>query len=176
MEDLSEGQRYRNDVEFAKFLPHIPQPFTREDAEQWIEANMRGPWGQYPVFAIEHDGRLIGDVNLTVDTENRSAMIGYSISREHWGKGITAEAAQAVIGWAFEAFNLTRIWASTDARHAQSCRVLEKLGMRRESLLSNHHIGRDGEQVDEVVYGFTRENWDRNPRHHYKNAHITNIY
>ena len=32
-EDVDDALNYRNDPEFARFLPHIPQPYTREDAE-----------------------------------------------------------------------------------------------------------------------------------------------
>jgi RimJ/RimL family protein N-acetyltransferase len=50
---------------------------------------------------------------------------------------------------------LTRIWGSTDARHVRSQRVLQKLGMVRESVRFADHVGRDGEPVDEVVYGLS---------------------
>ena len=90
---------------------------------------------------------------------NKTAMIGYAINRAHWGKGIAPEAARAVITWAFETFGLARLWASTDAQHTRSRRVLEKLGMRHEGTLSSNHTGRSGERVDEVVYGLLREEW-----------------
>ena len=57
------------------------------------------------------------------------------------------------MAWAIEAFGLVRVWASTDIEHVRSQRVLEKLGMRRESVRVADHIGRHGEAVDEVVYG-----------------------
>ena len=80
-------------------------------------------------------------------------MLGYAIGRAWWGQGIATEAAAAVMAWGIEAFGLARIWASTDVRHVRSQRVLEKLGMKRESLLAGHHVGRNGEWIDEVVYG-----------------------
>jgi RimJ/RimL family protein N-acetyltransferase len=57
------------------------------------------------------------------------------------------------MAWAIATFDLKRIWASTDARNVRSQRVLAKLGMERESLRVGDHVGRDGELVDEVVYG-----------------------
>jgi RimJ/RimL family protein N-acetyltransferase len=80
-------------------------------------------------------------------------MLGYAIGRSWWGQGIAVEACRAVIGWGVDALNLVRIWASTDARHVRSQRVLEKLGMEREAIRIGDHVGRNGELVDEVVYG-----------------------
>lgn len=159
-DDVEEALNYRNDVEFARFLPHIPQPFTRADAEQFITANMEEPWEQYPTFAIVLDARLIGTINLEVDADNRIAMLGYAISRDRWGEGITPEAARAVIDWGFQTFSLAKIWASTDARHWRSRRVMEKLGMRQEGLLRLHRLDRTGLRVDEVIFGLLREEWE----------------
>ena len=61
------------------------------------------------------------------------------------------------MAWAIEAFDLVRVWASTELAHVRSQRVLEKLGMRRESVRMAAHSGRGGEPVDEVVYGLDLE-------------------
>ncbi len=41
----------------------------------------------------------------------------------------------------------------------RSQRVMEKLGMRRESIRPGDHVARDGTLVDEVVYAVSREEW-----------------
>jgi RimJ/RimL family protein N-acetyltransferase len=151
--DVEDALSYRDDREFARFLPHIPQPFTRRDAEAFVALNMSEPWERSPTFAVVLDGTLIGTVNFEVEAERRTAMLGYAIARAWWGRGIATEAARAAMAWAIETFGLVRIWASTDARNVRSLRVLEKLGMQREALRVGDHIGRGGETVDEVVYG-----------------------
>jgi RimJ/RimL family protein N-acetyltransferase len=92
-------------------------------------------------------------VNLEVNPDTRTAMLGYAIGRAWWGHGIATEAVRAAMAWGIEVFGLARIWASTDVRHIKSQRVLEKLGMKRESLQAGHHVGRNGELIDEVAYG-----------------------
>ena len=151
--DVDDALAYRDDVEFARFLPHIPQPFTRGDAETFVATNMSEPWDRSPTFAVVLGGRVIGTVNFEVDATTRTAMLGYAIGRAWWGRGIATEAAQAAMAWAIEAFHLVRVWASTDLGNVRSQRVLEKLGMRRESVRVADHVGRDGKDVDEVVYG-----------------------
>lgn len=142
--DVEAAQSYRNDIEFARFLPHIPQPFTREDAEAFVALNMSEPWDRSPTFAVVFRGNLIGTVNLEIDQQERAAMVGYAIGRAWWGQGLACEAARAVMEWGIGTFHLTRIWASTDEDNMRSQRVLEKLGMLREAVSG-----------DEVTYGLT---------------------
>jgi ribosomal-protein-alanine N-acetyltransferase len=152
-DDVADALAYRDDREFARFLPHIPQPFTKQDAEAFVALNMSEPWDRSPTFAVVLQRKVIGTVNFEVDSETRSAMLGYAIGSAWWGQGLAAEAAQTATAWAIQAFGLVRIWASTDARNVRSRRVLEKLGMVREGVRAEDHVGRDGELVDEVVYG-----------------------
>jgi ribosomal-protein-alanine N-acetyltransferase len=154
--DVEDALAYRNDPEFARFLPHVPQPFTRKDAEAFVALNMSERWDRSPTFAVVLGGTLIGTVNFEVDAGTRTAMLGYAIGRAWWGRGIATEATRAAVRWAIEKFGLIRIWASTDARHVRSRRVMEKLSMRLEAVRVGGHIGRDGEIVDQVVYGLNR--------------------
>jgi ribosomal-protein-alanine N-acetyltransferase len=116
-------------------------------------------WAKEPVFAIVLDGKVIGGINLRVDKAHQLAELGYSIARNHWGRGLVAEAGRAVIGWAFPACDLWKIFARADAGNRGSWRVMEKLGMIREALLREHRLVR-GERGDEVVYGLLREEWE----------------
>ena len=151
--DVEDALSYRDDPEFPQFLPHIPQPFTRRDAEAFVALNMSQPWERSPTFAVVLDGTLIGTVNFEIEADTRTAMVGYAIGRTWWGRGLATEAARAATTWAIDRFGLVRIWASTDVRHVRSRRVLEELGLQREVLRVGDHVGRAGEIVDEVVYG-----------------------
>jgi ribosomal-protein-alanine N-acetyltransferase len=152
-DDVDDAMAYRNDPEFSRFLPHIPLPFTRQHAETFVALNMSEPWDRSPTFAVVLDGKVIGTVNLEVDTENGSAMLGYAIGRPWWRQGLATEAARAVVAWGVQTFGLRRIQASADARNVASLRVLETLGLQREVIRARDHLGRNGEPVDEVVYG-----------------------
>jgi RimJ/RimL family protein N-acetyltransferase len=151
--DVEGALSYRDDLEFARFLPHIPQPFSRTDAEAFVALNMSEPWERSPTFAVVLDRSLIGTVNFDVEADTRTAMLGYAIGRAWWGQGIATEAARAAMIWAIETFDLLRIWASTDARNIRSRRVMEKLGMQLEELRAGNQMGRAAEVIDEVVYG-----------------------
>jgi RimJ/RimL family protein N-acetyltransferase len=148
--DVEDALAYRNDEEFARFLPHIPQPFTRRDAEAFVALNMTEPWERSPTFAVVAGGTVMGTVSFEVDA--RTAMLGYAIGRAWWGQGLAVEAAASAVTWAAATFGLTRVWAATDVRHLRSRRVMEKLEMVRETVRPAKHPGRDGLPVEEIVY------------------------
>ncbi len=54
----------------------------------------------------------------------------WAISRQHRGQGYAAEAARALIDFAFDEMHLHRIVATTEYENLASQRVMEKLGMR----------------------------------------------
>jgi ribosomal-protein-alanine N-acetyltransferase len=143
--DVDDALAYRNDPEFARFLSHVPQPFTRAHAEAFVHVNMTEPWETLPTFAVVLEGRVIGTVSFNIDAAARTAMLGYAIARAHWGRGLTVEAAAAAIDWVFAEHDLADIWASTDVDHLRSRRVMEKLGMSFERA-----------DVPEVVYRLRR--------------------
>jgi ribosomal-protein-alanine N-acetyltransferase len=130
--DVEDALAYRNDSEFARFLRHLPQPFTRADAETFVEVNMTEPWETLPTFAVVLDDHVVGTVNFNIDASRRTAMLGYAIARAHWGRGIAVEAATAALDWVCAEHDLATVWASTNVDHVRSRRVLEKLGMTLE--------------------------------------------
>jgi len=157
-DDVDDALAYRDDAEFSRYLPHIPQPFTRRDAEAYVAGNIADPWGQCPTFAVVFEGAEIGTVNFDVEPAHRIAMLGFAIGRAHWGRGIGAEAVRAAIAWSFDAFALAKIWATTGARNARSQRLMEKLGMRLEGRLRSHEQARDG-RTDKLYFGLLRAEW-----------------
>ncbi len=150
--DVEDALAYRNDREFGRFLPHIPFPFTREDAEKFVALNMSEDWQTSPTFAVVLGEKLVGTVNFEIEGATQAAMLGYALGREWWGRGLATEAATVAVEWARRAHRLRRVWASTDVRNERSQRVLQKLGFARESVRPAQQRDRDGNVVDEVKY------------------------
>jgi RimJ/RimL family protein N-acetyltransferase len=126
--DVDDALAYRNDAELARYLPHIPIPFMRADAAAFVAENVADSWTTDPTFAIVHAGRVVGTINLEVELEARTAMLGYTLARSLWGQGIVTEAARAVLAWAARAHALELVWAATHRGNIASQRVLAKLG------------------------------------------------
>ena len=72
------------------------------------------------VFAIieKKNERMIGSGELNIrDMINRTGEIAYIVNPNYWGKGIATEAAELLIEFGFNKFNLHRIYAKCDPRN-----------------------------------------------------------
>lgn len=156
--DVNDVMVYATDPEWARYLP-VPQPYKRTHAEQFIASQLLLDREVHLSWAIELAGIVIGGISIGFDFDNRVGEMGYSIAPDHWGQGLAAEAAGAVIDAAFKSYpELNRIRAMADARNLASLRVMEKVGMAREGVLLQNRWVR-GEPVDEVWCGLLRSTW-----------------
>jgi RimJ/RimL family protein N-acetyltransferase len=162
MSDGSDILEYTNDPEWVRYLVNIPHPFTRKDAEAFVRrfSDLKS-WETLPMFAIIFKEKVIGEIYLNdLNLQHERGELGYDLSRAYWGKGLATEASRAVLDWAFQTYNLNRIYATCDPRNNRSHRVLEKLGMTREGILRSH-LKWNGERRDQVYYGILRDEWLR---------------
>jgi RimJ/RimL family protein N-acetyltransferase len=95
------------------------------DIDLWGEAFELGHAVVYGVFL---DGRLIGDVELTIDEEGHTGDLGYWIAETDAGRGFATEAAAALARVAFRLGLVQRIDVRCTAGHAASIGVAEHLG------------------------------------------------
>lgn len=160
LEDVGDVLAYARDPEWSRFLRLLPRPYEREHAEQFIARQLLLDRIMHPAWGITLDDTVIGGVNLRFDFENRSAEIGYSVARKHWGKGICTEAARAVIDAGFSTHDdLNRIHARADVDNVGSQRVMEKVGMVKEGVLRLNRVER-GEAFDEAWFAILRREWE----------------
>lgn len=162
LEDVDDIFEFARDPEWGRYLT-TPLPYLREHAVEFVEDRIHTPRDLWPAWAIVLDGRVVGGIGIEIDVEDATGALGYSIAKEQWGRGLTVEAARAVVDWALRERGLAKVYAYADARNAQSLRVMEKLGMTREGRLRSHRTLRD-ERVDDVYYGLLREEWERDER------------
>lgn len=161
LEDVDDVYVYAKDPEWAQYLLlPIPQPYTRRNAEEFVARQVLADWSTNPDFAIVLKSVVVGGINLRIDGTHDTAGLGYGLARAHWGKGLVAEAAKAVIDWGFAEYGLAKIYARADLRNQRSTKVMEKVSMTREGVLRSHRKGR-GERIDEVYYGLLRQEWER---------------
>ena len=160
LEDVDDVYAYAKDTEWERYLGlPLPQPYTRRDAEAYVAGRVVAYWSTEPTFAIVLDSTVIGGIGLRIREAHQTAELGYALARPHWSKGLTTEAALAVVGMAFENRGLAKVYAAADLRNRPSWRVMEKLGMTREGVLRSHRKCRK-ERIDEVYYGILREEWE----------------
>ena len=106
----------------------FPHPYTRADAEFWIEKSTAE--SPTETFALEIEGRIAGVVAYeTHDGERLGvAEFGYWLTPQYWGRGIVTAASRLLVEHAFEVRGLRRLEAHVFAPNLASARVLEKCG------------------------------------------------
>ena len=131
----------------------FPQPYTLNNAVLWIEMSK----GSKTNFAIDVDGRAVGDIGLTMqgDLLRRSAELGYWLGEEYWGRGIMTEAVRLVTDYAFKSFDINRIYAGIIEYNAASGRVLEKNGYACEGRLRKAYT-KEEKMSDQLIYAIIR--------------------
>ncbi len=134
----------------------FPYPYSMDDAREWIR--LAGEEDPQLNFAIVVGGEAVGGIGLVLkdDIYRCAAEIGYWLGEEFWGQGIMTEAARALTGWAFENFDLSRIYAGVLEWNPASMRVLEKAGYQFEARLRKAII-KEGQVMDELIYAVVRE-------------------
>lgn len=159
-DDVDDVYGYAQDPEWSRYLRILPRPYEREHAQQFIARQVLLDRVTHPTWALTLEGVVVGGLNLRFDIPQRSAELGYSVARPHWGKGLCTEAARAVVDAAFGAHpDLVRLHARADADNLASQRVMEKIGMVKEGVLRSSRVER-GEVIDEARFSILRREWE----------------
>lgn len=114
-------------------------------------------------FAIieKETSKYIGEIGFTVLDENPSGKLfelGYFTRREFWGNGLTTEAAEICVDYAFKELGALKITTGCIKENAASERIMIKLGFRKEGELRKHQ-SMDQEWKDRVVYGLLKSEY-----------------
>ena len=116
------------------------------------------------VWAIEHEGRVIGSISLdSMVFELRAwrtdrAELGFWLAPEHWNKGLMTEASEAVMRCAFHTIGLHKVTVGCISENVASRRVIEKLGFRYVGRLEDD-VWRDGKWHSHLRYELTAPEW-----------------
>lgn len=136
-------------------MDSFPCPYTMEAAVYWVNNLI----DQDPLvnFAIAIDDKVVGGIGMEPrqDVYRKTAILGYWLSEELWGKGIMPEAVKLVTQYAFEHLDFIRLQASIYSKNPASMRVLEKAGFVKEGIMRNAVI-KHGEVMDEHLYAILK--------------------
>ena len=151
----------REDV--TRLLPWGPRDEEEvlESLRKKIAATSIEADGDAFTLAIERkdSGAYAGDVTVWMNRHDfRQGEIGYVLHPDHHGRGYATEAARPLLELGFTCFGMRRVIGRTEVRNTASCRVLEKLGMRREA----HFVENEwfhGEWQSEYAYAVLAAEW-----------------
>ncbi len=149
---------------------------ARAIVEEWIAAWRTDALGPF-VIETAATNEVVGQAGLMIfDTrgwtpsswaeagDHAQPELGWALIQAHWGRGYATEAAEAVIGFGFEALGLNKIHAAYFIKNPASARVIEKLGMTYEGHLREHDL-KWGVYEDIKVHAILAREWAARREH-----------
>ncbi|MDO8615175.1 MAG: GNAT family protein [Dehalococcoidia bacterium] len=156
--DLPQYVAWLADREVTRWLAAMGTPPTLDDEYEWYERRRSDP--DAVMWAIETlDGRLLGNVELRLNTAANRAEVGIGIhDRSQWSKGYGTDAMLLVVDYAFRELKLNRVELTTDERNGRAIRCYEKCGFVREGLLREHRL-MDGKYGNTIFMSVLKKEW-----------------
>lgn len=135
----------------------LPYPYTKKDAEDYINFILNAEPNDTFAFAIEIDGKVVGNIGAfrQGNIHRRTAELGYYLAEEYHGKGIMTSAVEQLCDKLFSETDILRIFAEPFAYNIGSRRVLEKAGFRLEGIMKNNAF-KNGKVFDTALYSLTK--------------------
>jgi len=159
--DLPDYLRWFADPEVAQFLGRERGDMTMEMEREWLaQINAADPACER-YWAIDGDGRHIGNCALRRGEAQGIANFGIAIGdKAAWGKGYGTAALREVLRIGFAEMGLRRIHLVTFTDNPRAIRCYEKCGFRHEGLRRQARL-KDGHWRDEVLMAILREEWEK---------------
>ena len=121
-------------------------------------------------LVYELDGVIVGDLYLHVEdawaqaevadqAHDVQAEIGWTLDPAHGGRGYATEAVEALIRLCFVDLGLRRVTAGCFAANEPSWRLMERVGMRRESYTVQESLHRTEGWLDGMMYAMLADEW-----------------
>ena len=162
-DDAEAIARAADDPDVARHMSHLPNPYTKGDAEAFIaevlHRSRTTPGWLDLLVERASDGAVLGFIGIWPDEDDETVgALGYWLGRDAWGQGLASEMVPAVVRFGFEHMGLERICAGAAGGNPASARVLEKSGFtfdREREVIAPARGGR----LAVRTYCLTREDW-----------------
>lgn len=145
------------------FLPwvhfiSIPEEYM-ETLEEWKKGNEET---SMLTLGIYHFDRLIGLCGFnTINRMNKSAEIGYWLSKDATRQGIMTACVHKLMAFGYDILGLNRITIIVDIENKQSYKIPERLMFTKECQMKEYFF-RDNQFFDGYLYRMTKEEWEIN--------------
>ncbi|TJZ32258.1 GNAT family N-acetyltransferase [Priestia megaterium] len=132
-DDIKYANSLWGDENLTKFIVangkmSVNQIQNRLDKE--IEMYLQNNIQYWPVFLLQTN-ELVGCCGIRpYNTQDKILEFGIHLKPLYWGQGIAQEAAQAVIGYAFNSLGVNGLFAGHNPKNKGSARLLKKLGFK----------------------------------------------
>lgn len=158
-EDFAEPiAQYVNNKKVADNLRNaFPYPYTLENAKWYANYCITNGEEKQCCRAIVVDGKAVGNISVQIkdDIYCKSAEMGYWLGEPFWNKGIITKAIMQMCEFAFENYDIVRIFAEPFAHNIASRKALVKAGFKLEGVLEKS-VYKNGEFYDSCIYALIK--------------------
>ena len=160
--DGADVHRLVNDWSVVRMLSHLPFPYPRELADQWIASTIeRQTAGKAWHFAICEGETLIGCIGLSIghsgdSLKGQTARIGYWVGRPYWRRGIARACVGHVVRWAFDTLSVAEIVADVAEDNLASLALLDRLGFTHAGATRVPFLSRGQDPYPVLTYRLDR--------------------
>lgn len=163
-DDADAVWRYRRLPEVSEYMSALVE--QREAFEEYFaEADRLGR-----TLIAEREGVVVGDLMVRLEDAwaqrevvqravGSQAEIGWAFDPAHQGRGYATESARELLRLCFEDLGLHRVEALCFAANEPSWRLMERIGMRRESHTVAESLHRSGAWMDGLGYAMLEREW-----------------
>ena len=152
-------------------LPDVNAWMTGLDADlDELRARLGNSDRAASTLVVEHKGELVGDLyfgqgdawaqtEIAEQAKGRVAEIGWAFDPAYQGLGLASEAAEWLVALCFDTLALHRVTAVCFADNEPSWRLMERIGMRRETHAVEESLHRNGQWLDSYTYAMLAREW-----------------
>lgn len=139
-----------------------PPPSTVEGFGRFIDWTQRErAAGRYVCFAVVPAGcdTAVGIFQIRqLGTTFDVAEWGFALAQPLWGTGVFAAAAAAVVTFAIDVLDVSRLEARSAVENGRGNGALQKIGAVREAVL-RQSFRKDGQCFDQVLWSINAAEW-----------------
>lgn len=150
-----------NRLHLREWLPWVDNMRTVEDFRKYINNSKQRYAAHSEIgYVILANNDMVGRIGLyNIDVFNKSASIGYWLSKEWEGKGIITRSCKAVIDEGFKRLKLNRIEIRAALQNYKSQAIPQRLGFKQEGIIRQGEFV-NNQFVDLYVYSMLSEEWE----------------
>ncbi len=125
------------DARVLEFFPRLLSADESDALVNQIEADFEQHGFGLCAAELSHDHSFVGFIGLAVPRFpshfTPCVEIGWRLSAAYWGQGLATEGAREIVRQAFDVLGLEELVSFTVPANVRSRRVMEKLGMTRNT-------------------------------------------
>jgi ribosomal-protein-serine acetyltransferase len=146
--------------ELKPWMPWATDDYAIDSAREFISQNLKrlAESGCFAVSVV-WNGKNVGSVGFhNLDTDNKSAHIGYWLAKEAQGKGLITRCCRVLIDYLFDELNLNRIQINCNVENVKSRAIPERLGFQLEGIHRQVEFF-DNRYGDWAIYAMLKQDW-----------------